>query len=135
VHAASFIRERRIVLEDTLLDNALDLQSILIHELFHFVWSHLGNVARSEYQELVRHEIKEGIKGETGESAGVAKCKLQAGDHDLPKSRWKNYVCESFCDTAAWFYGSRTNKHFMTLARTKLRRRELWFGQRGRLRA
>jgi hypothetical protein len=135
VHAASFLRERRIVVEDALLNNAASLRYILIHELFHFVWWRLGNASRREFDTLIRNEVRVGIKGELGESSGVAKAKLQAGDCEESNPRWKNYVCESFCDTAAWLYGDRTITALVTLPRTPISKRGFWLGAQTGLRA
>jgi hypothetical protein len=135
VHAASFLRERRIVVEDALLNNASSLRYILVHELFHFVWWRLGNPARREFETLIRNEVRDGIKGELGESSGVAKSKLQAGDCEESRPRWKNYVCESFCDTAAWFYGDRTITTLVSLPRKQISKRELWLDAQTGLRA
>lgn len=126
VHAASFLRERRIVVEDALLKNATNLRCILVHELFHFVWWRLGNPARREFDALIRNEVRVRIKGELGESSGVAKSKLHAGDCEGSTPRWKNYVCESFCDTAAWLYGDRTITELVTLPRRRISNRESW---------
>jgi hypothetical protein len=43
--------------------------------------------------------------------------------------QWREYVCESFCDTAAWLYGGlRTHDEF-TLSPRFRRRRAAWFRQ------
>jgi len=135
VHAASFLRERRIVVEDALLNNAASLRYILVHELFHFVWWRLGNPSRRSFDMLIRKEVRVGIRGELGESSGVAKSKLQAGDCEGSGPRWKNYVCESFCDTAAWFYGDRTITALVSLPRGRISNRELWLAAQTGLRA
>ncbi len=96
VHAASFIRMRRIVLAQELLTSSDTLRLIVAHELFHFAWVRLGNPLRRSYGSLLEEEMQAGVRGELGESAGVRKLLLPTG--------WRDYVCESFCDTAAWFY-------------------------------
>ena len=134
VHAASFLRERRIVFEHDLLHDGATLRSILIHEVFHFVWWRLGNPARFSYEDLIRKEIRIGVKGELGESSAVAKSRLQPGDCQAATRRWKNYVCESFCDTAAWFYGDRTITTHVTLPSRRISTRELWLERQTGLR-
>lgn len=117
VHAASFIRRRKIVLESELLAKA-DLPQILVHEIFHFVWARLGNVKRASYAAVLAEEARARARGELGESAQVRK-KI------APASR--DYVCESFCDTAAWLYAPGIKQSNVTLAKRWQRRREAWF--------
>src|SRR6202171_1858472 len=57
VHAGSFLRERRIVLDSALRNHPRELKRILTHELFHFAWLRLGNPKRREWEELLRREI------------------------------------------------------------------------------
>ena len=40
---------------------------------------------------------------------------------------WRDYVCESFCDTAAWLYGRIRRHDEFTLAERNRRRRAEWF--------
>jgi hypothetical protein len=117
VHAASFIRRREIVLETELLKTP-DLPLILVHEIFHFVWVHLGNGRRAEYSALIAEEWQSKARGELGESAEVRK-------QLAPASR--DYICESFCDTAAWIYTSALARRHITLARRWRDRRRAWF--------
>jgi hypothetical protein len=113
VHAASFLIERQIVLERRLLSEKDELRLILTHELFHFIWRKLGNRRRAEYESLVEEEHRNRARGELGESSGVAQEVLTDEDRALRSKRWKNYVCESFCDTGAWLYaGVARNEHF-----------------------
>ncbi len=92
------------------------LKLILTHEIFHFVWAHLGNRRRAEYSALIANELVARARGELGESAAEAK------HGDL-----KNYICESFCDTGAWLYsGVKTSPEF-TLARRWQNKRKMWF--------
>ncbi len=118
VHAATFIRLRRIVLEKELLVSSDALRLILAHELFHFAWVRLGNPLRRSYGDLLEEERRAGARGELGESADVRKRLLPA--------RWRDYVCESFCDTAAWFYFPETADSCRSLAARWRRRREQW---------
>jgi hypothetical protein len=105
IYAAAFIRQRLIVLESALLRQPELLKVILTHEVFHFVWVRLSNKARREFSTILRAEMKGAARGELGESSSIKKSELHPRDHMKPGSkRWKEYVCESFCDTAAWLY-------------------------------
>src|SRR5689334_19164658 len=53
VYAASFVRERRIVLGTELFRSQALLRLILVHEVFHFAWPRLSNAARAEYIALL----------------------------------------------------------------------------------
>lgn len=131
VYAASFIRERRIVLESEVLDHPETLPLIAIHEVFHFVWAGLGNPARHEYRELLRREWMHGAKGELGESSSLKKEPLRPGGiHGLTSRAGREYVCESFCDTAAAIYSGVAESDWFTLAPRWRKRRERWFQER-----
>lgn len=127
VHAAAFIRRRRIVLENTLFRKSSSLRLILVHEIFHFVWARLSNAARREFAALLLRELKAAARGELGESAAAHKAKLaaQCGLTSVSKP-WRDYVCESFCDTGAWLYGRAKNPEF-TLAMRWREIRRRWF--------
>ena len=104
------------------------LRLILVHEIFHFVWARLGNAARREFEALLLQELKAHARGELGESAAAHKAKLPI-EHRLTSisKPWRDYVCESFCDTAAWLYGrTRENSEF-TLAKRWGAIRRRWF--------
>jgi len=117
VHAASFIRRREIVLESELLRKA-ELPLILVHEIFHFVWVRLGNAKRAGYAALLAAERRAKARGEVGESASVRK-------QMAPASR--DYLCESFCDTAAFLYAPDNRGSNVTLAERWRLRRKAWF--------
>jgi hypothetical protein len=104
------------MLESELLNSA-DLPTILVHEIFHFVWARLGNPKRAAYSALLEAERRGRARGELGESAAVKK-------HSAGSTR--DYVCESFCDTAAWFYGRSVKRH-VTLGQRWRTRRKAWF--------
>jgi hypothetical protein len=127
VFAASFIRRREIVLDQELQDKPKELARILTHELFHFAWVRLGNPTRRSWADLLREELKKRRRGELGWSAEMRKNALS---HRLPATRhpkFRDYACESFCDTAAWVYsGIRDHREF-TLADRHRRHREEWF--------
>ncbi len=116
VYAASFIRRRQIVLETQLFARPRKLKLILIHEIFHFVWARLGNNRRRDFSSLIAAELAAGARGELGESSLTAK-----------HGELKNYICESFCDTAAWLYsGIKTSAEFTLASRWQTKRRK-WF--------
>lgn len=127
VHAAAFIRKRVVVLETDLFSEPDRLRLILTHELFHFVWVRLNNSQRLTFASLLADEKRGRAKGEMGESAGVKKQLLQEQSSLNPSSRlWREYVCESFCDSAAaLFSGIAANEHF-TLAQRWAGRRYEW---------
>jgi hypothetical protein len=126
VHAASFIRKRRIFLDEELEHRPRELARILVHELFHFVWVRLGNNVRDSYVLLLKQERRERAQGELGWSAEMRKKRMHRGLR-APASEWRDYVCESFCDTAAWVYsGVRRHPEF-TLALGHRERRAAWF--------
>lgn len=128
VYAGSFIRKRRIVLDQELEHQPRELARILVHELFHFVWVRLGNPARRSYEALVREEWKKRARGELGWSAESRKRVLVKGSYRSRSSApWRDYLCESFCDTAAWVYsGVRRHPEYTLAARHRNRRAE-WF--------
>jgi hypothetical protein len=127
VHAGSFLRKREIVLDAGLLASPGELARILLHEIYHFVWLRLGNAARLSYEALLVEEIKQGARGELGWSAELRKQPLSAHDWRRRTRRWREYVSESFSDTAAWLYsGSGAHDEF-TLPPVWRRRRRQWF--------
>lgn len=124
VHAGSFLRRRRIVLDAALKSHPSELARILIHELFHFAWLRLGNPKRRSFEELLRRETAD---GELGWSSERLKVELDRRDAALRTRRWREYVCESFCDTAAWLIsGNRRHEEFTLAARAR-RARRTWF--------
>ncbi len=127
VHAAAFLRRRRILLEQALLPHPDELARILVHELFHFVWVRLGNPARRSWEALLREEIRQGAHGELGYSAEGRKRALRPWDFARRSRRWREYACESFCDTAAWRLARAGRHEEFTLARPAALRRARWF--------
>lgn len=122
VHAASFLRQRRIVLDTAL--KGPELTRILLHELFHFAWIRLSNATRASYATLIELELSRHARGELGWSAEWRKQSL----HTNPGARFfREYLCESFCDTAAWRYGGTPRHDEATLAALWHRRRVRWF--------
>jgi hypothetical protein len=125
VHAGSFLRERRIALDCT----RAELPRILVHEVAHFVWLRLGNPARRSYEDLVRAEIARAARGELGWSAEWRKANLAPNDVAARTRRWREYCCESFCDTSAWLYSGVERHREFTLAPRWRRGRRAWFAE------
>jgi hypothetical protein len=127
VHAAAFIRQRMIVLETDLFSRPEQLCLIVVHEIFHFVWVRLGNSQRHAFVRLLTNEMQSRARGEMGESSDVKKQLLPKWAFFDSSSRlWRDYACESFCDSgAAFFSGVTTNEHF-TLAGRWAKRRYAW---------
>lgn len=123
VHAGSFLRRRRMVLDCT----PAEFPRILVHELFHFVWLRAGNRVRIAYEEVLAAEIRAAAGGELGWSAEWRKRALAPVDIRCRTRRWREYCCESFCDSAAWLYaGVHQHGEFTLSARFSTRRRA-WF--------
>ena len=127
MHAASFVPNRHIVIDRSLLDRRWELARILYHEIFHFVWARLGNPLRQSYEELLRREWAESARGELGWSAEQRKLALKPGAIRRRTRRWADYVCESFCDSAAWFCLRRASHPEWTLKPRFRERRRRWF--------
>jgi hypothetical protein len=134
VHAATFIRERRIVLDSDLRARAQELDRILCHEVFHFVWLRLGNSKRRSYEDLIARELRRRTPGELGWSAELRKQKLSLRDRVARTRRWREYCCESFCDSAAWVLVGRSRHAEFTLPRASRAIRRRWFELQGILR-
>lgn len=127
VYAGSFLRKRKIVLDEVMLRTPRVLERIFVHEVFHFVWSKLGAKLRASYEALVASEIADGVVGELGWSAESMKLELARTDIRQRTRRWKDYICESFCDTAGWLFGSARQYSEMTLGRAERDTRRRWF--------
>ena len=145
MHAASFLRHSHIVIDRSLLGRRSELARILYHEIFHFVWARLGNPLRLSYEQLLRQEWSQGARGELGWSAESRKLEFvqqrrshRKADAGLRRGRrhkpwrssagrrlWLDYVCESFCDSAAWFClpGGREHREWTLRPRFCDRRR------------
>ncbi|MBI3666678.1 MAG: hypothetical protein HY236_10725 [Acidobacteria bacterium] len=128
MHAASFVPHRLIVLDRELLARRGELARILYHEIFHFIWARLGAPLRQSYEQLLQKEWAAGARGELGWSAEERKMKLAAGQVRRRSRQWRNYVCESFCDSAAWFCLQDRGKHKEWTLKPRFReRRRRWF--------
>ena len=124
VHGGSFLRKRRIALNCT----RAELPRILVHELFHFVWVRLGNPVRRSYLTLLKREWSERARGELGWSAELRKARLKRpAAAKVRAHQWRDYACESFCDTAAWLYSGLRRHPEFKLAERRRKRRAEWF--------
>jgi hypothetical protein len=127
VHGGSQLRKRLVVLDRALLDRPGEFRRILVHELFHFVWLRVSYAVRLSYEELLRRELAVGARGELGWSAEMRKAGLTAEDAADRSRRWREYACESFCDTAAWLYsGLSRHGEFTLKPRFRQVRRRWW---------
>lgn len=127
VHAGAFIRERRIAFDADLAADPQEFARIFVHEIFHFAWLRLGNPRRWSYEALLGAELRARTRGELGWSAEWRKRALVARDAVRRTRRWREYVCESFCDTAAWIFSGVPSHPEYTLARRFRERRRQWF--------
>jgi hypothetical protein len=125
--AATSIPGRLILLDKGVLANQGDFERILVHELFHFAWVRLSNQKRWAWEKVLSHELAGRIPGELGWSAEWRKQALVRGDYLRRTPRWRRYVCESFCDTAAWLFAELDRHDEFTLPRRIRRARRNWF--------
>lgn len=123
VHAGSDLRRRTMTLESELIGDAGELRRIFVHETFHFAWYRLGNPRRAAWEMLLATEIVQRRPGELGWSSESRKISLEASDHGGRTRRWREYACESFCDTAAWMYSGVPQHDEYTLPCVQRRRR------------
>lgn len=123
VHAATSLRRRTIAFDLALLDHPAELRRIVTHELFHFAWIRLSNVMRRDWERLIESERKSSARGELGWPAELRKNQLRAGDLRHRTRLWREYACESFCDTAAWaLSGVRRHPEFTLASRFRAHR-------------
>jgi hypothetical protein len=121
-----------ILLDAGLLDQAGEFERILVHEIFHFAWVRLSNQTRRSWEGVLASELAAGSRGELGWSAEWRKNKLgkdKLGRSDIRRRTpaWRRYVCESFCDTAAWLCAGLRLHDEYTLAAGPRRIRRRWF--------
>jgi len=126
VHAGTDVRRRRIVLHKSLAGNTGEFRRILIHELFHLAWVRLSNQTRWSWEQLLVEELKRRARGELGWSAELRKRDLRLEDWAERTKRWREYACESFCDTAAWQWSGLATHEEFKLAATHRKRRKHW---------
>jgi hypothetical protein len=95
VFAASFLTRREIVFDEALLQHAPEFLNIFAHELYHFVWRKLANADRVAWEQLLKAEKRPIHAGLSSRVAYERHC-------DQPNAKkWKHYLCEAFCDSAA----------------------------------
>lgn len=123
VHAAAFLRERRIAFDCS----AAEFPRIFVHELFHFVWLYGGNQLRWSFEDVIGAECRSHERGELGWSAQWRKDAIQRSDLRNRGRRWREYTCESFCDTAAWLYSGVPRHSEFTLSERCRKSRREWF--------
>jgi hypothetical protein len=123
--ASASIPRRCILLDAEVFASRGEFERILIHELFHFVWVRFSNARRRDWERVLASEFARRAQGELGWSAEWRKARLAPSDARLRTARWRRYVCESFCDTAAWrFAGLRAHGEFTLAARFRRLRRQ-----------
>ena len=127
-HAATCIRQRLIVLDRDLKHDPRERERILLHELFHFVWVRAGNPRRLDWEDLLRAECESRARGEAGWSSEWRKRDLSPRDQATRSRRWREYCCESFCDTGSFVAGGQDGE--VTLGRKRLAARVAWFKSR-----
>jgi hypothetical protein len=127
-YAETDIRRRLIVLDPELKRDAREHRRILLHEYFHFVWVRLGNPQRWAWEAHLQNEWIARARGEAGWSAEWRKKMLSDSDVKGRSQRWREYCCESFCDSAASIYG-RVNTE-VTLGNARHSARAAWFQAR-----
>ncbi len=129
-HAASFIPQRYLLLDTPLFSPRRrgELGRILYHELCHFLWPRLGR-RRLIYEAAIAREIRNGVAGELGHSAALAKTALNRQMIRTRHSNWRHYLCESFCDTGAYLLlrnsGYRPSRHSEWTLAPRVRRERL----------
>ncbi len=127
IHAAAFLRRREIVLDSGLKRDRAELERILTHEIFHFAWARLANGVRWGYEELLAGELRRGAPGELGWSSESRKRKVTPRDAVARTRRWRQYACESFCDTAAYLFALAPGDQEHLLPGRCRRDRKAWF--------
>jgi hypothetical protein len=125
VHAGSFLRERRIAFDCT----RTEFPRIFVHELAHFIWLRLANETRRSFEEVLRAELGRRARGELGWSAEWRKDMLSPVDVSARTRSWREYCCESFCDTAAWLFSGVSRHPEFTLAQARRNERRAWFSR------
>jgi hypothetical protein len=124
-HAVTFLRDRRILFDCV----RAEFPRIFVHEVFHFVWLRAGNATRNSFAQILAAEIGRGARGELGWSAEWRKQELTEADRRNRTRRWREYCCESFCDTAAWLFSGIALHDEFTLAKSCRKLRRQWFAR------
>ena len=113
-----------MILERDLLQSPQELKRIWLHELAHFVWWRMSNVNRRSWERIL---FAERTRGELGWSSQWRRDQLTANDRERRTRKWREYCCESFCDTAAWIQTGRPKHPEATLAPRYRKARIHWF--------
>jgi len=124
-YASTSIPGREIALDPELRRTPREHIRILLHEYFHFAWVRLGNQKRWAWEQYLAEEWRAGARGEAGWSAEWRKKELTAKDVAARTKRWREYCCESFCDTGAWIQSGVDKEN--TLSAAHQLNRALWF--------
>ena len=82
VHAAAFLRERRIAFDCS----AAEFPRIFVHELFHFVWLYGGNPLRWSFEDVIGAECRSHERGELGWSAQWRKDAIRRSRSPAPRT-------------------------------------------------
>jgi hypothetical protein len=127
--AATSIPRRTILLDREVLRRAGEFERILVHEVFHFAWVRLGNPRRRKWERVLEAEFARHAAGELGWSAEWRKKKLSASVIRTRTPAWRRYICESFCDSAAWMFAGLSRHDEFTLGARFRRRRAQWFAR------
>ena len=125
--AATHVPRRRILLDAELLAEPGEFERILVHEIFHFAWVRLSNQTRRSWGGVLAAEFAAAIPGELGWSSEWRKNRLTRADVRGRTPGWRRYVCESFCDTAAWLCARVPRHGEYTLSARFRRTRRTWF--------
>ena len=125
--AAASIPRRRILLDALVLVERGEFERILVHEIFHFAWVRLGSARRRSWEQLLAREIAHGAPGELGWSAEWRKSKLRPAHGRGRAALWRHYLCESFCDSAAWLFAGIPRHQEFTLPAAWRKLRRAWF--------
>jgi hypothetical protein len=81
---------------------------------------------RAAYEALIAAEFDSGKTGEMAWSAEWRRNDLISGDREGRTRRWREYLCESFCDTAAAYALGIESHPEITLGPGARRRRHQW---------
>jgi hypothetical protein len=87
----------------------------------------LGNTARLAWEAILQNELAHRARGEAGWSAEWRKAKLTSVDFTKRTRRWREYCCESFCDTGAWLTTNVETE--LTLSKRWRAGRKTWFAR------
>ena len=126
VHASTYLHHRLIVLDTALRRSPRECERILAHEIFHFVWWKAPSI-RSQYARLIGGELAAGARGEMGWSAEWRKLALRPTDLGGNTRRFREYLCESFCDSCASLLVGIARHPEITLTARSRRGRQSFF--------